>query len=223
MAPIKAPGFIATYASNWVISGLSIIVMNGAVIYDLPAGFTRLGTGYLGFIPIIVIIAALIVGVAYILLQKTTFGRAVYYYGSNPVAAKFSGIQVNRTVIFTFMFCSICAGLGGLMMTARLNAAEAAMGDAYGLQMVAAVVIGGTSMMGGEGGLGGTVIGALVLTIVVNLMNLMDISSFAQPMVVGIVILVMVLFDAYNRYKPLKSEANSIEAVKSLFSINGKN
>lgn len=202
---IRLPGFIATYATNWVVSGLSIIVMNGAVIYNLPVGFTWFGTGYVGPIPVIVITAAVIVVIVYLLLQKTTYGRDVYSYGSNAEAALYSAVPVKRTMISTFVICSVCAGIAGLMMTARLNAADAAMGDTYGLQTVAAVVIGGTSMLGGEGGVVGTVIGALLLTIIVNIMNLLGITSFAQPMVVGLVILAMVLFDAYTRMQQEKS------------------
>lgn len=204
---IKLPSFIATYSTNWVVSGLSIIVMNGAVIYNLPEGFTWFGTGYIGLIPIIVIVAAIIVAISYVLLQKTTFGRDVYAFGSSAEAALYSAVPVKRTMISTFVMCSVCAGIAGLMMTARLNAADAAMGDTYGLQTVAAVVIGGTSMLGGEGGVGGTVIGALLLTIIVNVMNLLGISSFAQPMVVGAVIIAMVMFDAYTRIKQERSLA----------------
>jgi len=195
------PSFIATYATNWVLTGLAVMVMNGAVIYDLPKNFTKLGVGYVGPIPVPVIIAAIIVVILYILLQKTTYGRQVYSYGSNAEAARYSGMPVKKIMISTFMICSICAGIAGMIITARLNAADAAMGEAYGLQTVAAVVIGGTSMLGGEGGVGGTVIGALILTIIVNVMNLKGVPSFAQPMVVGIVIIVMVLFDINSKRK----------------------
>ena len=195
------PSFIATYATNWVLTGLAVMVMNGAVIYDLPKNFTKLGVGYVGPIPVLVIIAAIIVVILYILLQKTTYGRQVYSYGSNAEAARYSGMPVKKIMISTFMICSICAGIAGMIITARLNAADAAMGEAYGLQTVAAVVIGGTSMLGGEGGVGGTLIGALILTIIVNVMNLKGVPSFAQPMVVGIVIIVMVLFDINSKRK----------------------
>lgn len=199
------PSFIATYATNWVLSGLAIIVMNGAVIYDLPKNFTQLGVGYVGPIPVLVIIATIIVIILYVLLQKTTYGRQVYSYGSNAEASRYSGMPVKKIMISTFMICSICAGIAGMVITARLNAADAAMGEAYGLQTVAAVVIGGTSMLGGEGGVFGTVIGALILTIIVNIMNLKGVSSFAQPMVVGIVIIAMVLFDINTKRRQEKA------------------
>ena len=150
------PSFIATYGTNWVLGGLAIIVMQGAVIYDLPKNFTRIGVGYTGTVPNLVIIALIVVVIIYVLLQRTTFGRQVYAYGSNPLAAKYSAVPVKKIVISSFTMCSMCAGLAGMLITARLNAADAAMGDSYGLQTVAAVVIGGTSMLGGEGGVVGS-------------------------------------------------------------------
>jgi ribose transport system permease protein len=199
------PSFIATYGTNWVLGGLAIIVMQGAVIYDLPKNFTRIGVGYTGTVPNLVIIALIVVVIIYVLLQRTTFGRQVYAYGSNPLAAKYSAVPVKKIVISSFTMCSMCAGLAGMLITARLNAADAAMGDSYGLQTVAAVVIGGTSMLGGEGGVVGTVIGSLILTIIVNVMNLKGISSFAQGLVVGIVIIAMVLFDTYSKRRQERS------------------
>lgn len=201
------PSFIATYGTNWVMSGLAVIVMQGAVIYDLPKGFTNIGVGYTGPIPNLIIIAGILVTVIYILLQKTTYGRQVYAYGSNPLAAKYAAVPVKKVMVSAFMMCSMCAGMAGMLITARLNAADAAMGDSYGLQTVAAVVIGGTSMLGGEGGVLGTVIGSLILTIIVNVMNLKGISSFAQGLVVGIVIIAMVLFDTYTKRRQERSAA----------------
>ena len=187
------PSFIATYGTNWLMSGLAVLVMQGAVIY------TQIGVGYTGPVPNLIIIAAVVVILIYVLLQKTTYGRQVYAYGSNPVAAKYAAVPVKKVMLSAFMMCSMCAGLAGMLMTARLNAADAAMGDSYGLQTVAAVVVGGTSMLGGEGGVLGTVVGALILTIIVNVMNLKGISSYAQGLVIGIVIIAMVLFDTYSK------------------------
>lgn len=210
VAVIKLPPFIATYATNWVLKGLSIIVMSGAVIYDLPAGFTVFGTGYVGKIPIIVIFALVIVAAVYFFLQKTTLGRDIYAYGSNREAARYSAVNTGRSVYMAFALCSMTAAVGGLLMTARLNAAEAAMGDAYGLQTVAAVVIGGTSMLGGEGGVLGTLFGGILLTIIVNIMNLLGTSSLAQPMVVGAVILLMVLMDTFKQSRGEKFKKKAV-------------
>lgn len=210
VAVIKLPAFIATYATNWVLKGLAIIVMSGAVIYDLPSGFTVFGTGYIGKIPIIVIFTVSVVAVVYFFLQKTTIGRDIYFYGSNKEAARYSAVNINRSVYMAFALCSMTAALGGLLMTARLNAAEAAMGDAYGLQTVAAVVIGGTSMLGGEGGIIGTVFGGILLTVIINIMNLLGTSSLAQPMVVGIVILAMVLMDTFTQVRGEKFKKKAV-------------
>lgn len=210
VAVIKLPPFIATYATNWVLKGLSIIVMSGAVIYDLPAGFTVFGTGYVGKIPIIVIFALVIVAAVYFFLQKTTLGRDIYAYGSNREAARYSAVNTDRSVYMAFGLCSMTAAVGGLLMTARLNAAEAAMGDAYGLQTVAAVVIGGTSMLGGEGGVLGTLFEGILLTIIVNIMNLLGTSSLAQPMVVGAVILMMVLMDTFKQSRDEKFKKKAV-------------
>lgn len=210
VAVIKLPPFIATYATNWVLKGLSIIVMSGAVIYDLPAGFTVFGTGYVGKIPIIVIFALVIVAAVYFFLQKTTLGRDIYAYGSNREAARYSAVNTGRSVYMAFGLCSMTAAVGGLLMTARLNAAEAAMGDAYGLQTVAAVVIGGTSMLGGEGSVLGTLFGGILLTIIVNIMNLLGTSSLAQPMVVGAVILLMVLMDTFKQSRDEKFKKKAV-------------
>lgn len=198
---VKMPPFIATFGISWVASGLSIIVMNGEVIFGLVDDFTWFGTGYIGPIPVIAIIALIVVVIAYFILQKTTFGRDIYAIGANQDAARYSATPVKKTLYMAFMFSGITAGIGGLLMTARLNAADSTMGDSYGMQTVAAVVVGGTSLLGGEGGVAGTVIGALLLTIIINVMNLLGISSFAQPAIVGFVIIAMVLFDTYTRRK----------------------
>ena len=198
---IRLPSFVATYAVNWVVSGLSMIVMNGAVIYDLPEGFTWFGTGYVGPVPVIVLFTLVVVCIFWFLQSRTTIGRNIYLYGNGPTAAKYAGMSIPKTVIMAFIFSSVTAGLAGLLMVARLNAADAAMGNAYLLEPIAASVIGGTSMLGGEGGVIGTVIGAVLLTIIVNVMNLLGLSSFAQPMVVGLVILSIVLFDSYTRIR----------------------
>lgn len=198
--------FVATYATNWVITGLSMIVMGGAVIYGLPDNFVHIGVGYIGIIPIPVIIAVVTVGVFYVILQKTTFSKDIFAMGSNVTAAKYSAVPVYRRTLAVYALCSFAAGLAGLVLAARLNAAEVAIANSFGLQTVAAVVIGGTSMLGGEGGIFGTVVGALILTVIVNIMNLMGISSFIQPIVVGAVIISAVLVDVYSTRRQLKTQ-----------------
>ena len=202
---VELPSFVATYGTNWAVSGISIIVMNGSVIYGLPKGFNNIGVGYAGLIPNVIIIAVIIVAIIHIFLQKTSMGRNIYNIGSNKDAALYSGINVKKSIFMAFILSGICAGLAGILMVARLNAAEAAMGDAFGLQTVAAVCIGGTSLLGGEGGIMGTVVGVLLLTVIINVMNLLGVSSFAQPLAIGIVIILMVGFDMFTRARQAKN------------------
>lgn len=196
---LNIPPFVATYGTMLVIAGFSLILMKGGVIYGLPENFTWYGVGYVGPIPVPVIISLVVVAIFYVVLTKTTFGRDIYMIGANATAAYYSAIPVRRRLLANYALCGMTAGLAGLILTARLNAAEVAMGDTFGLETVAAVVMGGTSLLGGTGGPFGTVIGALVLTIVVNVMNLVGVSSFAQPIVVGVVIIVTVFIDVYTK------------------------
>ncbi len=196
---IGLPSFVATYGMNMVAAGLATIVMNGGVIYDLPRNFTTIGIGFLGPIPVPVIITGLTALLLSFLLRKTIFGRSVYLIGYNRRAADYSGISSLRVLLLSYILCGITGSLGGILITARLNAADAGMSEAYGLQIVAAVVVGGTSLLGGEGGVAGTLIGAIILTMIVNIMNIMGVDSNWQNFVLGIVILFMVWIDVFTR------------------------
>lgn len=198
---VKLPSFIATYGSKWVLEGLAIIIMAGSVIYDLPEGFTWFGVGYIGPIPVIIIFALLLVLVIWFLLERTVIGRYIIATGANSEAARYSAIPTNRVLLLAYALSGVCAGFAGIIITARLNAAEASMGSAYGLQTTAAVIVGGTSIMGGEGGVAGTVIGAILLTVITNVMNLIGITSDAQSLVIGVVIIAMVAIDSLSRIR----------------------
>lgn len=193
---IHLPSFVASYAVNWIIKGLAVVIMNGQIIFNLPASFTFFGTGYLlGTIPVIVLIALAVTALCWFLYQKTVAGRYLYTCGASLEAARYSGVPVIRTQISAFVMSGMMAGLGGLLMTARMNAAEASMADSYGLSTIAVVVIGGTSMLGGEGGIVGTLIGAVLLTVINNILNLYGFSSNVQPIISGVLILVIVFLD----------------------------
>ena len=112
---VKLPSFIATYGTNWVVAGLSIIIMNGDIIYGLPEGFTWLGTGYVGPIPFIIIVALIMVIVAYVMLQKTTFGRDIYAYGSNKDAALYSAVPIKKTLFSAFIMSGVTAAIAGIL------------------------------------------------------------------------------------------------------------
>lgn len=171
------PPFIATYGMQNILNSLSLLLAAGSSIYFPSFTYRIITETMIIGIPLMVWAAALVFIMVWVVLNKTRFGTNIHGLGGNREALQ----------------------LAGMLMTARLNAADAAMGDSYGLQTVAAVVVGGTSMLGGEGGVLGTVVGALILTIIVNVMNLKGISSYAQGLVIGIVIIAMVLFDTYSK------------------------
>ncbi len=202
---LQLPSFIATYGTNMVLSGLATVVMNGGVIYDLPKGFNNLGVGFIGPIPIPIIIVAFFAALLAILLQNTTMGRKIYMYGHNSIASKYSGTNNLRTLLISYILCGLTGSLGGVLMCARLNAADAGMADTYGLQIVAAVVVGGTSLLGGEGSVFGTIIGAIVLASITNILNIMKVDSAWQNMAIGLVILLMVWIDVATSRRRRKS------------------
>ena len=186
---LSLPSFVSSYGVNMLVSGLALMVMNGGVIYDLPTGFTRLGIGYLGIFPVPVILAAVLYLLLCFLWNRTTYGRQVYMTGQNALAAVYSGSNQLKILICSFILSGFCGSIGGIVMTARLNAADAGMCDAYGLQIVAAVVVGGTSLLGGEGGVTGTVLGSLILTLIINIMNMNGVDSAWQNLVLGVIII----------------------------------
>ena len=199
VAIVKLPAFIATYGMMWVAAGFAVVLLKGHVIYGFNDDFRFLGVGNLFGIPMPVVIMALLWIPAYIFLRRTTFGRSLYAVGANPEAARLSGVKKERTLILAYTVSGFMAAAAGLVYVARLNASEASLGTNMLLPTIAAVVIGGTSLFGGEGGIVGTLIGALIMTIVQNGMNLLGIQSEWQGVVLGALIVVAVLLDQWAR------------------------
>ena len=202
------PSFVASYGVNMLASGIAMIVMNGGVIYDLPRGFTILGIGYAGPVPIPVILAGILYIIFLILYRKTTIGRDIYMIGLNRQAADYSAVNTLAVLLVSYILCGLTGAIGGIMMTARLNAADAGMSETYGLQIVAAVVVGGTSLAGGEGGVTGTVLGALILTMIVNIMNMNLVNSSWQNFVLGCIILLMAWINIRISRKKMQQGSN---------------
>ena len=204
---LELPSFVSTYGMNMVASGLALIVMRGGIIYDLPASFTVLGIGYLGIIPVPIILSLILYLCLLLLWNYTVFGRNVYMIGKNKAAAVHSGVNQLGILFKTFIISGLSASIGGIIMTARLNAADAGMCDAYGLQIVAAVVVGGTSLLGGEGGVTGTVLGAVILTIITNIMNMTGVASAWQNLVLGVIIILLVFANSWSLERKKKNAA----------------
>ncbi len=189
----RVPPFVATLGMMTVARGLTLTYTQGRPITGLSEGFRFMGTGSLGPIPMPIIIAGLAFLACYILLTRTRVGEYIFALGNNPVAARYAGIATDRYVAFVYSVAGLLAALAGMILAARLNSAQPTAGPGYEFDAIAAVVVGGTSFAGGEGGLGGTLLGVLVIAVLNNGLNLLNVSSFYQPVVTGAVIALALL------------------------------
>jgi ribose transport system permease protein len=191
----RIPSFIATYGMLWIAHGLGYVFMKGEVIYGLPEGFRFIGAGFVGGIPVPVAIAVALLVLLHLMLNGTVFGRAIYAIGGNPSAARLSGMPVKRRLVGVYALSGLLSGFAALVVIARINAADSSLGEDLLLPAIATVCLGGTSLFGGVGGIVGTAIGALILALVVNGMNLLGVQTFWQNGVMGAIILASVLAD----------------------------
>ena len=187
--------FIVTLAGLTIFRGMALAWTDGRPVSGLPEVFSTLGYGtFLGVpMPIWIMLAFLLV--THVLLQYTALGRSVYAIGGNEEAARLSGIPVRRVLLFTYAYTGFASALAALVLTGRLNSAQPTAGAMFELDAIAAVVVGGTSLFGGRGGVFGTLIGALIIGVINNGMNLLNIESFYQQIVKGGVILLALLID----------------------------
>lgn len=193
----KVAPFIATLATMTIYRGLTLVYTEGRPVSGLgdSVSFQMLGKGYFFGIPVPVVTTALAFAVLYFILHKTTFGRRVYAVGGNEDASRLSGINVDRIKIAVYSLTGMLAALSALILTSRLNSAQPTAGTSYELDAIAAVVLGGTSLTGGKGWIFGTLVGALIIGVLNNGLNLIGVSSFFQQVVKGAVILFAVLLD----------------------------
>jgi ribose transport system permease protein len=203
VAVLRIPPFIATLAMMLVAEGLALVLSNSTPIYfnDVP-GYTGISTGNLipGLnIPNAVLILLAIAIIAGVLLTKSVLGRYTYSIGSNEEATALSGIDVRKWKIAIYAFAGLFTGLAGVLISARLGSAQPATGMGYELQAIAAVVIGGTSLSGGKGSIIGTLIGALIISVLNNGLQIMSIPQEWQKVILGCVILVAVYTDRIRK------------------------
>ncbi len=196
---LRIPPFIATYGMLWVLSGFTYYYMAGDTIHGFPPGFRQVGSGYFLGIPIPVYLMLVFLAVGVFFAQRTTYGQQIYAIGANPVAARLSGIPVNRRLVLVYTVSGAMAGLASLIFLARANSASADLGEFLTLQAIAAVLIGGTSLFGGVGTVFGTFVGALILTLVLNGMNLLSVHANWQPLVTGVIVVLAVWLDMKTR------------------------
>ena len=190
------PPFIVTLAMMLVSSGLAYILSKGQSIYEIPDSFVWLGRGADLFgLPNAVVLMLVLYGLAHVLMSRMRLGRYLYAVGGNREAARLSGVPVERVLLFAYIAASLLAALGGVIMASQLKSGSPTYGNMYELYVIAAVVVGGTALSGGEGKMFGTLTGAFTIAVIQNGMNLTNIESYTQKVVLGLVILGAVLID----------------------------
>lgn len=190
--------FLATLAMMAVARSGALVFTDGQVVSGLSDPIQWLGSGYIGPVPVPVVLFLAAGGITDFVLSRTKFGAHVYAVGGNEESARKVGISARRVLIAVYVLSGLCAGLAGIVLTARLDGAAPLAGTGYELQAIAAVVIGGTSLFGGVGTMRGTLVGVLLLGVVMNGMNLMNVSAYYQQGVQGVILVLAVLL---NRWK----------------------
>ena len=198
---LKLPPFIATLAMMLIAKGLALVISGVAPIYtDSVSGWDQIALGHLiPNLPNAVLILFVSAFLASIVLNRTIVGRYTYAIGSNEEATKLSGVNVNKWIVIIYSIGGLFTGMAGILLTSRLNSAQPALGAGYELEAIAAVIIGGTSLLGGKGTILGTVIGSLIMAVLINGLRIMAIQQEWQTVVVGIVIIIAVYTDSLRR------------------------
>jgi ribose transport system permease protein len=198
IAYVRLPPFIVTMGSMTALRGAAYLFANGTTVINNNLNFAWIGNNYLGPVPWLVIIAFVVILVLWFLLRKTVLGVRIYAVGGNEQAARLTGIKVGAVLIFVYGISGLMSGLGGVMTASRLYSASGLLGNGYELDAIASVVLGGTSLVGGIGGVPGTLIGALIMAVLNNGLTLMNISYFWQLVIKGLVIIIAVTIDKFR-------------------------
>jgi ribose transport system permease protein len=200
VATLRIPPFIVTLGAMGIYRGAVLLLTDGNAVVGLPSGFGYLAEGNLfGVLPIPLVIVVVVAVTVHFILSQTRLGRYCYAIGSNVEAARYAGINVARNQIIFYAILGALTGLAGAIESARLVTGQPTSGEGYELRVIAAVVIGGGSLSGGQGTVLGTIIGSLIMGVLANGANLLGISSFAQQIVIGAVIVLAVTFDEFQR------------------------
>ena len=197
---LRVPPFVVTLGGMSVFRGAALLFSAGGPISGFEPSFVEWGQGrILGQVPIPVIIFLSFAVVAHIVLRYTRYGRQVYAVGGNPEAARLSGLNVRNVTTSVYVIMGFFVGLGSFVLAARLNSAEAVAGTGYELTVIASVVIGGTSLFGGTGTIFGTVIGTILIGVLLNGLVLLNVSSYIQQIIIGVIIVLAVAFDTFAK------------------------
>ena len=202
---LKVPPFVVTLGGMSVFRGAALLFAAGGPISGFQPDFTWWGQGKIFSVPVPVIIFLVLAAIAHIVLRYTRYGRRVYAVGGNPEAARLAGLNVNGIICSVYIIMGFFAGLGSFVLAARLNSAEAVAGTGYELTVIASVVIGGTSLFGGAGSIFGTVIGTILIGVLLNGLVLMNVSSYIQQIIIGVIIVLAVAFDTFAKSRRRKA------------------
>ncbi len=194
---IGIPSFIMTLAMLQIGSGICAMLVRGQIAYAVPAPIAELGAGSIGPLPWIVVVAAVVLLIGHVVLTYTRFGRYVYMVGGNREAAEYSGVNVQAILAAVLIISAVCSGLAGMLGVAHFGSAQQDEFDNYLLDSISAVVVGGTSLFGGQGGVGNTIVGLLVLGVLNNGLDHVRIDSFLKILIRGVILLLALIINVY--------------------------
>lgn len=196
---LKVPAFVVTLGGLSAYRGTALIVSDGGPISGFNEAYRWIGQGKIGMVPIPVIIFLVFIVLCHIVLKYTVYGRHIYSVGGNPEAARLSGINIDLIITSTYIITGFFVGLSAFILSARLNSSEAVAGMGYELNVIAIVVVGGTSLFGGMGSILGTIIGAMLFGVLQNGLVLLNVSSYIQQIIIGIILILAVTFDKFSK------------------------
>lgn len=201
ISSIGIPAIIATFATQTIFAGIAYLISGGTPIYGFDERFKVIGQGYVGPVPVPVIIMILCFTLGAVILNKTFFGRYFYAVGGNEEAAELSGIRVSRIKYLIYALSGLFAGLAGVVMLSRTNSAQPTAGLGYEFDVITCVVLGGVSVAGGIGKMSGVIAGVLIIGVLTNGMVLLNVSNYTQMVVKGLVLVLAVGFDTLQNKK----------------------
>lgn len=196
---LKIPSLVSTLATMQIYGGIAFILTRGQTIYGFPKSFDIIGKGYVGAIPIPVIIMAVIMIIGWIVLNKTKLGKHTYAVGGNKEAAMLSGVAVNKIILIASVICGISSGVAGIIMASRVGSGQANISATFGFEVITAVMLGGGSIDGGEGKVSGVLIGVLVMGVLSNGLVMLNVYEYYQLVIKGLVLIAAVGFDKFRQ------------------------
>lgn len=198
VAYLKVPAFVGTLGSMSIAQGLTFLLTDAKPIPNLSDGFKQIGGGYVGPIPIPIIVMAIVLIICFVLLYKTKYGRYVYAVGGNMNGAHVSGINTKKIICTVYIIAGVLSALAGVITSARVTSGVTSTGDGYETDAIAAVVIGGTSLAGGKGRLWGTIVGILIMQFLSNGLDMLGVNAYYQLVVKGFVVIGAVMLDGLS-------------------------